>query len=222
MSNTNLTKKELAESLKRLASERLFEHITVGDFVKECGVNRQTFYYHFTDKYELLDWIYNNETFMPLTADISFENWDEKLLELFRIMKRNRSFYMNTIKCSNNYFEEYLQKMLATLFRIAIDDLDVNNQVEEIQKNLHAKIFAYGLTGTIIEWAMNGMKEDEEKMTYYIKALTVNVENLAYQVHTFKENMGIEVEKKGDIDFTDVDFTEIISETKKSLEAEVE
>ena len=112
--------------------------------------------------------------------------------------------------------------MLATLFRIAIDDLDVNNQVEEIQKNLHAKIFAYGLTGTIIEWAMNGMKEDEEKMTYYIKALTVNVENLAYQVHTFKENMGIEVEKKGDIDFTDVDFTEIISETKKSLEAEVE
>ena len=34
--------------------------------------------------------------------------------------------------------------------------------------------------------------------------------------------MGIEVEKKGDIDFTDVDFTEIISETKKSLEAEVE
>ena len=59
MSNTNLTKKELAESLKRLASERLFEHITVGDIVKECGVNRQTFYYHFTDKYELLDWIYN-------------------------------------------------------------------------------------------------------------------------------------------------------------------
>ena len=69
VSNTNLTKKELAESLKRLASERLFEHITVGDIVKECGVNRQTFYYHFTDKYELLDWIYNNETFHVYLRD---------------------------------------------------------------------------------------------------------------------------------------------------------
>ena len=57
MANANITKKELAKSLKRLASERLFEHVTVGDIVKECGVNRQTFYYHFSDKYELLDWI---------------------------------------------------------------------------------------------------------------------------------------------------------------------
>ena len=49
MSNANITKRELAESLKRLASGKLFEQVTVGDIVKECCVNRQTFYYHFCD-----------------------------------------------------------------------------------------------------------------------------------------------------------------------------
>ena len=94
--------------------------------------------------------------------------------------------------------------MLVTLFRMAIDDLDVNHQVEEIQKNLHAKILAYGLTGTIIEWAMNGMKEDEEKMTYYIKSLTINVRNLAYQVHEYKANLGIVEESIGEVDFSTI------------------
>ena len=38
-----------------------FEKITVKDIVEDCGVNRQTFYYHFQDIYELLGWIYKTE-----------------------------------------------------------------------------------------------------------------------------------------------------------------
>lgn len=188
MANAELTKKVLAESLKKLASEKLFEHITVGDIVKECGVNRQTFYYHFTDKYELLDWIYYNETFVPLTADISFENWHEKLEELLRIMKSNKPFYMNTIKCSNNFFEEYLLKMLTKLFSIAIVDLDFKNIIDDERRKLHAKIFAHGLTGTIIEWAMDGMREDEHEFAVHVKELVDNSEKLAYHVYKVKHD----------------------------------
>ena len=189
MANANITKRELAESLKRLASERLFEHVTVGDIVRECGVNRQTFYYHFSDKYELLDWIYYNETFVPLTADISFGNWDEKLYELLQIMRRNRAFYMNTIKCSNNFFEEYLLKMLTTLFETAVEDLDVRKQLTPEKKRLASKIFAYGLTGVVIEWAMGGMKDDEKVLAENIKELVGNIERLSYYIYQYKNNM---------------------------------
>ncbi len=189
MANANITKRELAESLKRLASERLFEHVTVGDIVRECGVNRQTFYYHFSDKYELLDWIYYNETFVPLTADISFGNWDEKLYELLQIMRRNRAFYMNTIKCSNNFFEEYLLKMLTTLFETAVEDLDVRKQLTPEKKRLASKIFAYGLTGVVIEWAMGGMKDDEKVLAENMKELVGNIERLSYYIYQYKNNM---------------------------------
>lgn len=194
MANAAITKRELAESLKRLASERLFEHITVGDIVKECGVNRQTFYYHFSDKYELLDWVYYNETFVPLTADISFSNWDEKLCELLCIMKANKAFYMNTIKCSNNFFEEYFLKMSATLFKTAVEDLDVKNQLSENKKELHAKVFAYGLTGVVIEWAMGGMKEDEKHLSENMRELVNSLERLAYYVYQYKNGFVTETE----------------------------
>lgn len=194
MANAGITKRELAESLKRLASERLFEHVTVGDIVNECGMNRQTFYYHFSDKYELLDWIYYNETFVPLTADISFTNWDEKLCELLRIMKANKAFYMNTIKCSNNFFEEYLLKMLIVLFKTAIGDLDVRGQVSEKKKELYAKMLAYGLTGVIIEWAMNGMKADEKELADNVREMVNSLERFSYQIYQYKNNISTETE----------------------------
>ncbi len=194
MANAGITKRELAESLKKLASERLFEHVTVGDIVNDCGMNRQTFYYHFSDKYELLDWIYYNETFVPLTADISFTNWDEKLCELLRIMKANKAFYMNTIKCSNNFFEEYLLKMLIVLFKTAIGDLDVRGRVSEKKKDLYAKMLAYGLTGVIIEWAMDGMKADEKELADNVREMVNSLERFSYQVYQYKNNMSTETE----------------------------
>lgn len=194
MANANITKKELAESLKRLASGRLFEHVTVGDIVKECGVNRQTFYYHFSDKYELLDWIYYNETFVPLTADISFGNWDEKLYELLRIMRKNKAFYMNTIKCSDNFFEEYMLKMLTTLFERAIEDLDSKRQLTPEKKRLASKIFAHGLTGVVIEWAMEGMRADEKLIAENMKELVDNIERLSYYIYQYKNDIATETE----------------------------
>lgn len=194
MANADLTKKELAESLKRLTAGRLFEHVTVGDIVKECGVNRQTFYYHFSDKYELLDWIYYHETFVPLTADISFANWDEKLYDLLRIMRGNKAFYMNTIKCSDNFFEEYLLKMLTTLFETAVEDLDRRGQLTPEKKRLAAKVFAYGLTGVVIEWAMGGMKADEKLMAENMKELVDNVERLSFYTYQLKSDGAGETE----------------------------
>ena len=162
--------------------------------MKECGVNRQTFYYHFSDKYELLDWIYYNETFVPLTADISFGNWDEKLYELLQIMRNNRAFYMNTIKCSDNFFEEYLLKMLTTLFETAVEDLDVRKQLTLEKKRLASKIFAHGLTGVVIEWAMGGMKADEKVLAENMKELVENIERLSYYIYQYKNDMVRETE----------------------------
>lgn len=196
MPKSMLTKTAFAESLKKLASERLFEQITVGDIVKECGMNRQSFYYHFSDKYELLDWIYYNETFVPLTADISFRNWDEKFYELLRIMKSNKSFYMNTIKCSNNFFEEYMLKALHVLLLTAIDVLDVTGSLSQEKKTFTARVFSYGLTGVVMEWAMSGMKEDAGQMARDMKELVDNVEQMAYRIYHYKQGDSTEEESR--------------------------
>ena len=83
MANSNITKKALAQSLKELGSTKILDKITVADITNHCGVNRQTFYYHFNDKYELLNWIYTEDLFKPLTKDLDFFNWGDKLVGLY-------------------------------------------------------------------------------------------------------------------------------------------
>ena len=52
---SNLTKKALRETMIKALNERPLDKIKVKELVEECGVNRNTFYYHYKDIYELLE-----------------------------------------------------------------------------------------------------------------------------------------------------------------------
>ena len=56
------TKLSLASSLRRLLQKKFLDDITVKEIVEDCEVNRQTFYYHFQDIYDLLHWFLEHET----------------------------------------------------------------------------------------------------------------------------------------------------------------
>ena len=51
---SQVTKRALAASLIKLLSQKPLDKVTVKDIIEDCGVNRQTFYYHFKDKYDLM------------------------------------------------------------------------------------------------------------------------------------------------------------------------
>ena len=171
MANLQLTKRALAQSLKALCEEQSFDKISVRDVVEHCNVNRQTFYYHFSDKYELLDWIYYEEAFLPLTEELTLKNWNEKFCELLKLMKRDKSFYMHTIRCSEDFFEEYLYKILITLHKSAIEKLDRRKVISEEKADIYARFFAHGLTGIVIDWAQGGMRENEEMLAEAMREL---------------------------------------------------
>lgn len=56
------TKKALADALKQLMHRKPFSKITVSELIRECNVNRKTFYYHFEDIYALLKWTIEQES----------------------------------------------------------------------------------------------------------------------------------------------------------------
>ena len=51
------TKKVIAASLKRLLEQKPLTKITVTDIARDCHISRHTFYYHFRDVYDLMEWI---------------------------------------------------------------------------------------------------------------------------------------------------------------------
>ena len=58
---TFYTRKILAESLKKLIRRKSFSNITVREITEDCGLNRNTFYYHFEDINDLLKWTLEQE-----------------------------------------------------------------------------------------------------------------------------------------------------------------
>lgn len=55
------TKKALAASLKKALQKKPFSKITVSELIRDCNLNRNTFYYHFEDIYALLHWMFTEE-----------------------------------------------------------------------------------------------------------------------------------------------------------------
>ena len=61
-----ITKRVLADSIRKLMEQRPLAKISVGDIVEECGLNRNSFYYHFKDKYDLVNWIFYTDVILSL------------------------------------------------------------------------------------------------------------------------------------------------------------
>lgn len=61
MPDSSITKRALAAALKQLMSEKPLQKISVGDICETCSMNRKSFYYHFKDKYDLVNWIFYTE-----------------------------------------------------------------------------------------------------------------------------------------------------------------
>ena len=61
MDSAGMTKLALARAMKAMAREIPFSKITVEDLCARCGLNRTSFYYHFKDKYDLANWIFDTE-----------------------------------------------------------------------------------------------------------------------------------------------------------------
>ena len=53
---SQVTKRALEASLKKLLLERPLDKITVTDIAEDCGINRMTFYYHFKDIVDVVEW----------------------------------------------------------------------------------------------------------------------------------------------------------------------
>lgn len=87
MSTSYLTKKALAQSLKHLMEHTPLNKISVKHLVDDCGLNRQTFYYHFQDIFELLGWIYKTEAVESIAEYRSYNTWTDGFYRIFVILR---------------------------------------------------------------------------------------------------------------------------------------
>jgi len=172
MSNSAITKKAISESFKKLCHEKPYNKISISDITDGCGLNRQSFYYHFQDKCELLNWILSNEDF-SVAIDTTPSNWREKLTSFINIINGDKTMFSNIIASGDPTFERFIYAVTYKGFSNIIYIKDKDNSVPAEERELYAQYFAYGFTGVIINWIKEGYPVDAEILAARLRNLAI-------------------------------------------------
>ena len=105
---SQITKRAMEAALKKLLLEKPLTKITVSDITEECGMNRMTFYYHFKDIYDLVEWCCEEDARAALDGKKTHDTWQQGLLQIFYAVKENKPFIMNVYRCVSHVFKVQL------------------------------------------------------------------------------------------------------------------
>lgn len=118
MPDSNITKKALARAMKELMAQKPFEKISVGALCAACGMNRKSFYYHFKDKYDLIDWIFYTEFVEALDIGCVSDGW-QLLGDLCAYFYRERQFYRSALKIrGQNSFAAFFSDAITPILGV--------------------------------------------------------------------------------------------------------
>ena len=163
----------LAESLKELAKTKPIEKITIKEITDKAGVIRPTFYNHFQDKYELLEWITVNELFMPIDPLLSNGMLKEAITFVHTTMAREKDFYKRAAQLEGqNSFNEIYNRCVANAVEkyIDVDSLVQMADYKWLSKELVAEFLGHSISWITIQWIKRGMTVPVEELTdVYVK-----------------------------------------------------
>ena len=140
---SQITKYALENSLKNLLLQKPLDKITISDITDDCGISRMTFYYHFKDIYDLVEWSYFEDARKALQENKTYETWQQGYLQIFEEVKKNKPFIMNVYKCVHReQVEKYLQPLVNNLVLNVINEEAQNTNVTEDDKLFISQIYS--------------------------------------------------------------------------------
>ena len=175
MADSSITKLALSNALKELLTEQPFEKISISDICDRCRMNRKSFYYHFRDKYDLVNWIFDTE-FMELNrlhaldSRLLSSSFDDrwKNIEVFcHYFYDNRVFYRSVLKVEGqNSFASHFREFLQPLLRLRVEEL----LVEEVPQIVYDFV-ADGIVCAIERWLLEKNCISPEEFLLSLKKL---------------------------------------------------
>lgn len=169
---SNMTKRVLADALKKMVEKKPLSRITVTDLAEECGINRHTFYYHFKDIYDLLEWIYVNEVEKAIMEDGIPQNWEEWFRRFFSYAQKNKRLIMSAYESvQKDYLLRFMYRYSVRIVSHVIDDLAEDLRLSPKQSKFIIDFYAYAFEGIIFSWIGEGMKQDPEELIKMLGAV---------------------------------------------------
>lgn len=157
----NFTRNAIKASFLKLLSQRPLNQITVKDIVEDCGVNRNSFYYHFEDLPSLLGEIVGEQVEVMMKRHptiVSVEEGCDAIVEF--VTQNKRAIYHIYNSLSRDMFERHLMKLcryvVSSYVGAALAEKRLSADDQDVIVHYHCCV----CFGMVIDWLNDGMKED--------------------------------------------------------------
>lgn len=168
------TKKKLASSLKHFMMSKSLNKITITDIVKDCNMNRNTFYYHFEDIYDLLKWILEEEAVEVVKQFDLMVDYREAILFVIDYVEKNA----HILACAydtlgREEMRRFLYQDFISIIQSLIDSVEKELGIfaEKDFKQFLSNLYAESLAGILIEWFKNPGNQNKEQIVEYLSII---------------------------------------------------
>lgn len=183
---SQITKRALEASFKKLLLVKPINKITINDIAEDCGVNRMTFYYHFTDIYDLARWACMEDAAQALADNKTYDTWQQGFLNIFQAVLDNKHLIQNVYRAlDRKQIESYLDMQTRVLVMSVVEEKAKGMNISEKDKLFIADFFKYAFNGIMLNWIAEDMKEDPK---YIVDRVSVLIDgDILHALNSFKK-----------------------------------
>ena len=157
------TKNMIIEVFIQMLNEHPLNKITVKDIVKACEINRNTFYYYYTDIYAVLSEIFEMELQTVIDEYNDTLSWEESFLTAAKFALENKTaIYHVYNSMEREELENYIYNVSGNVMIGYVEKLSKDIPASEEDKKLIATFYQCALTEMVLRWIATGMKEDPD------------------------------------------------------------
>ncbi len=165
------TKHALAVALKELMAQKPIDKITIHDLTERCGIRRQNFYYHFSDVYDLLRWMFQEEAVALLQEHEGALLWQEGLLQLFRYIEQNRAVCLCALQSvGREHLKRFFEADIHAITHRTLEGIAAEGggavSDDEVALMTHLQVVSF--TAIIESWLIGEIDRTPEELIAFV------------------------------------------------------
>lgn len=168
------TKKRLAAALKSLMAHKPLTKITINELVKECGLNRNSFYYHFEDIYALFKWMLEEEAVKVVKQYDLMMDYHEVINFVLDYVEENQFLLTAAFHdIGQEGLKQFLYMDFISCIRALIDNGEskLHVSLSEDYKQFLCEFYSEALAGILLEYLKNPHRRSREQVLAYTERI---------------------------------------------------
>jgi probable dihydroxyacetone kinase regulator len=165
------TKRKLADALREEMKTTSIPRIRISDLTQRAHINRQTFYYHYHDIYDLLEDMYAHMLEEAVRPDTSSDHWTGSVYDILTCLMENRDFVEKCYhEVDHERYESIYRKEVGKLIDTSLDHI-AGSRLSHDDRMLIRDFYTFAVTSIIVKWIGSGMKQSPDALCQKIRIM---------------------------------------------------